>query len=438
VSNYRAAQALLLDDTSTAVEHAQRALELVDDDEIAHAAASALLGLASWARADLESAHQAYATCSEIFHRSGYHSDVLACAITLGDIRLAQGRLRDAMSTYEQALRLTGQDDAAKPEAVLRGTADMYVGMSAVHRERNDLEAAHRCLQLSQELGEHKGLPQNRYRWRVAMARIREAEGDADAALALLDEAERAYVGDFSPEVRPVPAMQARIWIAQGRLDDAFAWATQRELSAGAQLSYLREFEHVTLARMLVARFARERSEDAATLATGLLERLLLAAEQGGRTGSALEILVLQALTEQWRGDTGAALVPLQRALELAEPEGYALVFLDEGPSMVVLLKAAADQGITPRYVQRLLRADTGDADTASPKAGREGVVEPLSERERDVVRLLATDLGGPDIARELVVSLATVRTHTRNIYAKLGVNNRRAAVRRAEELDLL
>ena len=164
------------------------------------------------------------------------------------------------------------------------------------------------------------------------------------------------------------------------------------------------------------------------------MERLLRAAEEGARAGSVIEILVLRALAHQALGDIPAALACLERALTLAEPEGYVRIFVDEGPPMASLLRAAAKQGIAPGYVRRLLAAvsTTEDSTPAS-----QGLIEPLSERELDVLRLLGTDLDGPDIARELIVSLNTVRTHTKNIYAKLGVNNRRAAVRRAAELGL-
>jgi LuxR family maltose regulon positive regulatory protein len=126
--------------------------------------------------------------------------------------------------------------------------------------------------------------------------------------------------------------------------------------------------------------------------------------------------------------------VPLERALTLAEPEGYVRIFVDESPAMAVLLEAAAEDGIAPSYVHQLLAA-CGKGEDSAPAT--QVVVEPLSERELDVLGLFGTDLGGPDIARELVVSLNTMRTHTKNIYAKLGVNTRRAAVRRAEELGL-
>ena len=114
---------------------------------------------------------------------------------------------------------------------MLRGTADMYVGMSELYRERNDLHAATQHLLRSKELGELAGLPQNRYRWCVAMARIREAQGDLDGALDLLYEAERLYVGDFFPNVRPVAASVTRVWVAQGRLGEALGWAREQGLS---------------------------------------------------------------------------------------------------------------------------------------------------------------------------------------------------------------
>jgi LuxR family maltose regulon positive regulatory protein len=305
----------------------------------------------------------------------------------------------------------------------------MHVGMSALHREQNDLHAASRHLLTSQELGEHRGLPQNAYRWRVAMARLQEARGDLAGALDLLNEAERLYVSDFFPNVRPVSALKARVWVAQGRLDQALGWARDRGLSAADDLSYLREYEHITLARVLLAR-------GSIVEAVGLLERLVRAADDGARTGSLIEILVLHALALQMRGDTpAAALVPLERALALGEPEGYVRVFVDEGTAMAGLLHAAGPRRIAPDYIRRLLAA----FDTAMDRTPvNQALIEPLSARELDVLRLLGTDLDGPEIARQLTVSLSTMRTHTRSIYSKLGVNNRRAAARRADELELL
>ena len=429
---YRSALALARGDVPGTARHARRVLDVaLEDDHLCRAGAAGLLGLAFWASGDLEAGYASYAECMAGLRRAGHIADTFGCAIALADIRLAQGRLGAAMRTYEQALQLAGEPGGP----VLRGTADMYVGMSEVHRERGDLPAATQQLLRSEELGEHNGLPQNRYRWRVAMARIRQAEGDLGGALDLLNEAERLYVGDYFPNVRPVPALKARVWIAQGSLGEAVGWAREQGLSADDDLSYLREFEHITLARVLVARYQDERAEHSIQQATRLLERLLRAAEEGGRTGRVIEILILQALAHQTLGDVPAALTALERVMTLAEPEGYVRVFADEGPPMAALLKAGAKQGISRLYARRLLAA-MSEAEHDSPVT--QALIDPLSERELDVLRLLGSELNGPAIARELMVSLNTVRTHTKNIYAKLAVSSRRAAVRRAQELDLL
>jgi LuxR family maltose regulon positive regulatory protein len=165
-----------------------------------------------------------------------------------------------------------------------------------------------------------------------------------------------------------------------------------------------------------------------------LLKRLLRAAEAGNRMGSYIEILIVQALAQAAQGKLAGALAPLGQALSLAEPQGYIRSFADEGAVMKDLLQAAADRGIAPLYVRRLLAAFDG-AEYAPSIA--EPLIEPLSDRELEVLRLLGTELSGPEIARELIVSLNTLRTHTKNIYGKLGVSNRRAALRRAAELGL-
>ncbi len=431
IETYRAALALARGDPAGAIRHARRALELASEGEHRwRASASGLIGLAFWGSGDLEAGHAAYAECAAGLRRAGHIADIFGCAMAMADIRITQGRLGEAMHTYERALQGASEQDGP----VLRGTADMYVGMSEVHLERDDLRSAAQKLLQSQELGEHTGLPQNRYRWRAAMARIRQAEGDLGGALDLLNEAERLYAGDFFPNVRPVPALKARAWIAQGQLGEALGWAREQGLSADDDLSYLREFEHITLARVLLARYQQEHAEHSGQEVIQLLERLLLAAEEGGRTGRVIEILVLQALAHQMRTDIPAASGCLERALTLAEPEGYVRVFIDEGPPMAALLRAVAKQGTTRAYARRLLAAvsEPGQDSPVTP-----ALIDPLSERELDVLRLLGTELDGPAIARELIVSLHTVRTHTKHIYAKLAVTNRRAAVRRAAELGL-
>ncbi len=431
ITMYRAGLALIAGDVAGTLAHGQRALDIAGpDDHLGRGAAASLMGLAYWRTGDLDAAHRWYSDGTATLGRAGRRADEVGGAVTLADLRIGQGRLRDAMSCYERGLQIA----SGGPAGVLRGAADMHVGMAGIFLERNDLDAARRHLSIGAGLGDAAALPHNRYRWRVASARLRQIDGDDAGALDLLDQAEHVRSNDYSPDVRPIPAVRARLWLAQGRLDDALRWVRERGLSADDDLGYLCEFEHLTLARTLLARFAADESPGWLTDAVRLLARLLRAAEDARRGGSVLEVLVLQGLALHAQGDIPAAMAALRGALTLAQPEGYVRVFVDEGPPMAALLRAVTTEG-SPAYVRRLLDALRWTADAVP--VGQE-LVDPLSPRELDVLRLLGTHLDGPDIARQLFVSLNTVRTHTKNIYAKLGVNNRRSAVRRGEELHLL
>ncbi len=453
VAVHRAGLALLLGNVAGTIEYARQALALAPEDDFLNRGGGAtLLGLAYWTSGDLEAAQRMYAEGMALLRQAGNISDVIGCSIALADITIAQGRLREAICIYKQGLQLAAEHGMP----AMRGTADMLVGMSELCREQNDLHAAIQYLQRSKDQGEHTGLPQNPYRWRAALARIREAEGDLNGALDLLDEAERLYVGDFSPNVRPVAVSRVRVWLAQGRLDEALGWAREQNLTAQDDLSYLREFEHITLARILLAQYKSGRADGSFLEAMGLLERLLIAAQAGGRSGSVIEILILKALTHQAQGDLPAALLPLHTAMALAEPEGYVRVFVDESLPMAQLLRQAAANGIMPEYTGKLLAAFETQAQASertSPvsaplatqslieleaPSSKTSLVEPLSQRELEILRLFKTELSGPEIAQELVIALSTVRTHTKSIFSKLEVNNRRAAVKRAAELGLI
>jgi LuxR family maltose regulon positive regulatory protein len=230
------------------------------------------------------------------------------------------------------------------------------------------------------------------------------------------------------------------MWVAEGRLAEALDWARTQGLSVDDDLEYRREFAHITLARMLVARCAGQRDHRAAGDALALLGRLLTEADAHGRTGSAIEILVLQALAHRARGQVAAALGPLGRALALAGPEGYVRTFVDEGEPMRELLRHAVAANLSGAYPRRLLAGfdePTHAASVPSTAAGA-GLVEPLTAREVEIVRLVAAGMRNQEIADQLVVSLPTVKRHLANAYGKLGVGHRTEAVARANELGLL
>jgi LuxR family maltose regulon positive regulatory protein len=428
----RAYHAQTLGDVSGTVKYAQRALDLSPEgDHLRRGQAAALLGMTYWANGDLEAANRTFADYTMNLRAIGNIPDAISTACVLAEIRMALGRLREAASTLEWLLQfVTDQSGPIPPD-----TADLYRGLSELYLEQGKLDAAAQHLLSSKELGEQAELPVWRYRWCIAQARLIGTQGDLDGALNWLDEAERLFIRTPLPDLHPLSAMRARIWVTQGRLAEATGWARERGLAVDDELSYLREFEHVTLARILIARYRRDRDDASIYEAMRLLERLLEAAGEGGRIGSVIEILLLQALAHQAQGNLSLALTPLERALSLSEPEGYVRIFVDEGQPMAALLQEARQHGTVPNYASRL-QAVFEKAEGRTP--GTQLSSEPLSERELEVLELLGTEMNGPEIARTLVVSLSTLRTHTQNIYGKLGVNNRRAAVRRAEELHLL
>ena len=440
VETYRALLSLVAGDLPGTVAHAEAALaRAVDDDHLSIAAASALCGLAAWPTGDLATAHRTYVVAAEHLKLADHIPDVLGCVAVLADLELDQGHLRAAEHTLDKALALA--ESSAPGSAPVRGTADLQVLLSRVAWERGDLGAAAAHLDRAADLGDDGGLPKNPARWRISLAALRDAEGDPDAALELLDEAARVYVGDFAPDVRPVAATRARMLVSHGDLAGARQWMTTARLSPADEPSYLREYELITVARVLLAEHRAGGEPSLLADATSLLDRLLAAADEGGRTAAVIEILVLQAVAQIAAGRAGTARDALQRALRLAEPEGWVRVFTAEASTssggLTELLRELARDGRDRPFAGRLLQAS--DLDDGTPASDRvaPALVDPLSEREIDVLRYLASDLDGPAIARELSVSLSTVRTHTQHIYAKLGVGSRRAAVRRAHQLNL-
>jgi LuxR family maltose regulon positive regulatory protein len=281
-------------------------------------------------------------------------------------------------------------------------------------------------------------LPENRYRWYVVMAEVLRARGDLDAAVAMLGQAASIYLPGYFPDVRPVPSIRARLWIVQGRLDEARDWASEHAIRQDDSPTYLAEHNLLTLARLLVA-------EGAWSEAVKLLDRVVVAAEGDGRRGSLVEARIVRALAHDAGNDSVSAVVDLAAALAEGVPVGYRRIFLDEGEPLIRLVSRVGEAG-QPRIhtlVKRLLRASHAAGLLEGPDTSGWAPVGPaveaaLSEREVEVLRLLATELSGPEIAGRLFVSVNTLRTHTKHIFTKLGVNTRRAAVHRAGDLGLL
>jgi len=434
----RAKIALAQGNVTDTVKYAELALKLSPAEGYHRSQATVLLGLTYWTSGDLEAAHRAMSDWVNSMERSGNIYFAIAATFGLADIRIAQGRLNEAARTYIHSLQLASKQDVN----VQRITAHHQLGLAMIYHEKGEHENFEKHLLKSKELGEQTTLIDWPYRWHLAQVRLKGAEGDLEAALDLLDEAKRVYVRNLVPDIQPIEALKARVYISQGNLAKAINWVQERGISADDDLDYLSEFEHITLARVIIAEYKNNCSERDVLQAVGLLERLMKAAEDSRRMGSVIEILALQALAHEEQGNMPTALLSLEKALTLAEPEGYIQIFVDEGPPMARLLYKALTQEIAPDYVRRLLAAfpaeRQGKPIALKSQDPDSEWIEPLSERETEVLELIAEGLTNQEISGRLYVSLNTVKAHTRNIYSKMGVNNRTHAVAKARTLGIL
>ena len=444
ISVYRASLAQARGDVDGTVRHAQQAWDLAGpEDHFVRGAAGGFLGLAAWAAGDIHEALATFSAAVRSLHAAGNLVDELDTTVVLADMWVAAGLPSRARRLYEQAL----QTATGNGEPYPRATADLHVGLAELDRDFDDLASAEGHLETARVLGERASITENRHRWFVAMAHVRAAGGDYETATHLLDEAEALYRRGFYPDVRPIAAMKVRLQIASGDLETATRWADERSVSVDDDPEYLREYEHLTLVRLLLAQHrAGQHLDEPAPVATvlRLLERLHAAASDPERVGSLVEIRALQALAHHAQGDRPEALTALSRSLvEAPEPGSHVRLYLDEGAPMLSLLRDAAsahpedDGGATEEARERARRLLERATSPRGPEP-QEPLVDPLSQRELEVLRMLDSELTGPEIARELYVSLNTLRTHTKRIFTKLDVTTRAAAVRRAHERGLL
>jgi LuxR family transcriptional regulator, maltose regulon positive regulatory protein len=437
----RAVLAHLRGDAEGTAASASRALAAIGEGEwMLDSVTRWHLAVAEWLRGRLPEAERAFASGVARWRQVGELTLAAWGGHYLGQVQRARGRLDAALGTYQQTLEIT----ASPGRPALPASGVPQVGMAEVAYQRDQLDTALAHVTEGIALCQGFAYTQPLATGLATLAWIRQATGDPAGALEAMGEAELAAPGPASL-LNPVPAQRARLLLAQGDIAAAAAWTKQRGLSADDEPSYPQEPEHLVLVRVLLAQ-GRPGS------ALPLLQRLHAAAAIQGRRGSEIEIQALRALILAAAGDEDSAVATLAEALILAGPQGYVRVFTDDGAPMGALLgrlvaaqraEQGPARGVPLGYLGRLARsfapgtADTGP-DAAQRALGARGLVEPLSEREREVLRLLAAGKPNQEIARELVVSLHTVKKHVTHVLGKLGAANRTEATARARELGLL
>jgi len=457
----RSLLASLSGDLEEYVVLAQRALDLLPETDTTPLMrllrGGALLGAAHayLVSGDVTSASEhLLARTLEFAHASADYQLLIPRGLTLlARLQALQGRYKQAAVTYAEVVQLVKRPEQVQ---ILADSPAYSFGLGELLREWNELEAAEHHLARGMDLIRGMGSIDADKVWLgyAALARLRQAQGKDDQALATLDAfmqwAQQRHVAPVL--LAQCAVLRAQLELMRGQLQAARHWADCSGLSANDDLrylpprqdspiyrGYLREREYLTLARVRIAEERVSPTETGLWAVLGLLERLLGEAEANMRMPSVLEILLLRALALEVRGDRTGALAALGRVLALAEPEGYLRLFLDEGPPMLALLHEAQQHGLAPGYVAKLLAAGSewGVTD-AQLHPHTSSLMEPLTARERDVLRLVLDGASNREIACQLTLSVNTAKKHVLNICGKLNVQRRAQAIAKAQTLHLL
>jgi LuxR family maltose regulon positive regulatory protein len=348
----------------------------------------------------------------------------LGALTSISDLIRSQGKLHQALEIENEVLKLS----------TLQGHQNLptsrwpYLGLGWIHYEWNNLAIAkshtQKAIDISHQWKDFINLVQSF----DLMSKIYIAQGQLDRAHQAISQAENWTRAHALPLESWVKASWIRYWLARGNREAVTQWAHRSELSTLDEITIQKEAEYLAFTRACLAIGDFHQ-------ALQFSKQLIIFAEKLGRVGSLIETLNLRALVYQAKNDQSQALFSLQRSLKLAEPEGYVRTFIDEGKAMESLLRLAQTWEISSSYISQLLGVFQ---ETASPSPPSTQLIDPLSDREIEVLHLIVNGLSNREIAEELVVAVSTIKTHVNHIYRKLEVNSRTQAVAKSQQLGLL
>jgi len=413
-------------DTGQAVDFAQQALDYLPNRvpfaRGLRSLATSIVGDASWINGDLEKARQAYTEAAQIARAANNIHLAVITHSHIAETLIEQGQLRQAAKLYEETLQMAQKSPLA---------ARVHAGLSRICYEWNHLEDAvyhaHQCMERSRqwESAEFQAVGY------VMLSRLEQAQSHPQKAEEAMNVAEELASTKPLSQRRTIglKSALAHLWITQGNAEKAASFLQENNININNDISYLQEPAYLVLMRLLLS----QGDYDAARV---LSERLLQKAEATNRMGQIIEVLILQALALQGKPNMDQALAVLTRALSLAQPEGYVRAFLDEGAPMTKLLHQARTRGIASRYIAEIISEMAETIGSVQPSSQQ--LIEPLTTRELEVMKLIEAGRSNQEIAARLVISVATVKRHISNIYVKLGAKSRTQAVSLSKELGLL
>jgi len=433
VSAVRCSIACFQDDLARAETFADQAFQdLPDSDHFFRSIIYGSLGDTYRRQGRWQEAKACYMEMLDFIHMPAHRLQSAHVFGALADLDLRQGKLKDAAGYWRKALAIIQErENWGRLPLPLIGW--VHIRLAELLYEWNELAEAWDHLTAGLARAELGGDVRAMIAGYLIAGRLKLTEGDFEAAIEYLEQA-RPLVEEahFAHWISRFERLQLELWLAQDRLRTAVNWCDQM-----LQDSELEGRPESVVAQLAVARVLIVRGDERSlTQALTFLEQVGPAAAEEGRTGIHIEALALQAIACERRGKAAAAMTNLEHALRLAEPEGYVRRFADLGLPMARLLQEARSRQVMPGYIERLLAAFGGDVKL--PRPAQQLLPEPLTDREEEILELLAAGLTNPEIAEKLIISAGTVKKHASNIYGKLGVSGRTEAAARARELDLL